>query len=271
MKAGLVTGLRRFELVEVPEPVARPGIAVAAIALCGICGTDVHGFASADPYNPAICGHEWVGTVIATGDGVSNVAEGDRVVPSSAPACGECPECRAGRPDYCAPAFLGVVGPRRDGAAPRGVRGAAGPRRPAPGPRASGADRRPGCGGRADDGRASRGPAHAAEGGRDRRRPGVRPDRPADPAVRPGRGRGARDRGRARRRPARCRGPSERTRRSRRRRRRRHWAARPPTWSTSAPARHRPSRLRSTSSAAAAGSTWWASPGPPRSSPGRGP
>ena len=82
MKAGLVTGLRRFELVEVPEPVARPGVAVAAVALCGICGTDVHGFASVDPYNPAICGHEWVGTVIATGDGVTNVAAGDRVVPA---------------------------------------------------------------------------------------------------------------------------------------------------------------------------------------------
>ena len=76
MKAGLVTGLRRFELVDVPEPAARPGVAVAAIALCGICGTDVHGFASAEPYNPAICGHEWVGTVIATGDGVTNVARG---------------------------------------------------------------------------------------------------------------------------------------------------------------------------------------------------
>ena len=116
MKAGLVTGLRRFELVEVPEPVARPGVAVAAIALCGICGTDVHGFASADPYNPAICGHEWVGTVIATGDGVTNVAEGDRVVPGSAPACGACVECRSGRPDYCGLAFLGVIG--RDALAP---------------------------------------------------------------------------------------------------------------------------------------------------------
>src|SRR6185295_4088532 len=65
VKAGLVTGLRRFELVAVPEPVARPGVAVAAITLCGICGTDVQGFPSADPYNPAICGHEWVGTPYA--------------------------------------------------------------------------------------------------------------------------------------------------------------------------------------------------------------
>jgi (R,R)-butanediol dehydrogenase / meso-butanediol dehydrogenase / diacetyl reductase len=116
VKAGLVTGLRRFELVEMPEPVPRPGVAVAAIALCGICGTDVHGFGSADPYNPAICGHEWVGTVIAPGDGVTNVVEGDRVVPGSAPPCGQCPECRSGRPDYCARAFLGVIG--RDAMAP---------------------------------------------------------------------------------------------------------------------------------------------------------
>jgi (R,R)-butanediol dehydrogenase/meso-butanediol dehydrogenase/diacetyl reductase len=66
VKAGLVTGLRRFELVDVPEPEARPGTAVAEIALCGICGTDVHGFLSSDPYNPAICGHEWVGTTVPT-------------------------------------------------------------------------------------------------------------------------------------------------------------------------------------------------------------
>ena len=80
MKAGLVTGQRRFELVDVPTPQARPGTAVVDVHLCGICGTDVHGFLGADPYNPAICGHEFVGTVTAVGDGVTHLHEGDRVV-----------------------------------------------------------------------------------------------------------------------------------------------------------------------------------------------
>jgi (R,R)-butanediol dehydrogenase/meso-butanediol dehydrogenase/diacetyl reductase len=119
VKAGLVTGRERFELVEVPEPQPQPGTAVAAVALCGICGTDVHGFLSDRPYNPAICGHEWVGTISAVGREVHGLREGDRVVAGIAPACGSCPECLAGRPDYCVPAFLGMVG-RDPLAAPHG-------------------------------------------------------------------------------------------------------------------------------------------------------
>jgi (R,R)-butanediol dehydrogenase/meso-butanediol dehydrogenase/diacetyl reductase len=124
VKAGLVTGRERFELVDVPEPRPQPGTAVAAVALCGICGTDVHGFLSDRPYNPAICGHEWVGTISAVGRDVHGLHEGDRVVAGIAPPCGSCAECLAGRPDYCVPAFLGMVGrdrlaPPHGGFAPR--------------------------------------------------------------------------------------------------------------------------------------------------------
>ena len=116
MKAGLVTGQRRFELVDMPEPEPRPGLAVVEVALCGICGTDLHGFLSADPYNPAICGHELSGVVVAVGDGVGNVAEGDHVLAGIAPACGRCDPCRAGNTEFCLTAFLGMVG--RDPLAP---------------------------------------------------------------------------------------------------------------------------------------------------------
>lgn len=116
MLAGLVTAPRRFELVEMPEPAAAPGLAVVAIARCGICGTDLHGFLGPAPYNPAICGHEWVGTVTDVGNGVTGVSAGDRVVAAVAPACGSCAECLAGRPAYCLPAFLGMIG--RDALAP---------------------------------------------------------------------------------------------------------------------------------------------------------
>ncbi len=124
MRAGLVVGHRRFELVEMPEPEAGPSLAVVDVTRCGICGTDLHGFLGHVPYNPAICGHEWVGMVTATGAGVTAVAEGDRVVVAAPPSCGGCAECRAGRPDYCSVAFLGMVGrdplaPRHGGFAPR--------------------------------------------------------------------------------------------------------------------------------------------------------
>lgn len=116
MQAGLVTGHRRFELVEMPEPSAQPGTAVVDVHLCGICGTDVHGFLGHTPYNPAICGHEFVGTVSAIGEGVGGLAEGDRVVAAVAAPCGRCTNCRAGRAIYCSMAFLGMVG--RDPLAP---------------------------------------------------------------------------------------------------------------------------------------------------------
>lgn len=124
MLAGLVTAPRRFELVEMPEPEAGPDLAVVHISRCGICGTDLHGFLGPGPYNPAICGHEWVGTVSAVGAGVANVAEGDRVVAAIAPPCGQCAECVAGRPGFCTVAFLGMIGrdplaPKHGGFAPR--------------------------------------------------------------------------------------------------------------------------------------------------------
>jgi (R,R)-butanediol dehydrogenase / meso-butanediol dehydrogenase / diacetyl reductase len=124
MLAGLVTAPRRFELVDMPEPAATPGMVVVHVARCGICGTDLHGFLGPAPYNPAICGHEWVGTVADVGRGVTTLAAGDRVVAAIAPACGSCTECLGGRTEYCIPAFLGMVGrdamaPRHGGFAPR--------------------------------------------------------------------------------------------------------------------------------------------------------
>lgn len=117
MKAGLITGLRRLELVEVDEPVAVPGVAVVDVTLCGICGTDVHGYLSDTPYNPAICGHEWAGVVRDVGDGVREVAPGDRVVLAVPPACGRCRNCRAGRSAFCDTVLWSMLG--RDDRAPR--------------------------------------------------------------------------------------------------------------------------------------------------------
>ena len=52
-------------------------------------------------HSPAVCGHEWVGTIRDIGPGVRNFDPGDRVVVAVPPACGRCPECRAGIAEYC--------------------------------------------------------------------------------------------------------------------------------------------------------------------------
>jgi len=110
MQVGLVTGQQSLELVEMPEPQPEPGKAVVQIDYCGICGTDVHAYISGDPYNPAICGHEWTGRVSAAGKGVTTVKEGDRVAAGMISACGNCQSCRRGDHGYCQTAFASAVG-----------------------------------------------------------------------------------------------------------------------------------------------------------------
>ena len=107
MRAALVTGRRSIEHREFPEPQPSPGRAVVQIGYCGICGTDLEPWLSGEPYNPAICGHEWMGEVSAVPADVKHVREGDRVGIGIAGACGRCDACRAGHSAYCEPAFAG--------------------------------------------------------------------------------------------------------------------------------------------------------------------
>jgi (R,R)-butanediol dehydrogenase/meso-butanediol dehydrogenase/diacetyl reductase len=116
MHAALITGREVVELVEFPDPTPAASGVVVDIAFCGICGTDIHAFQSGRPYNPAICGHEWSGTVSAVGAEVRSLSEGDRVVVAVAPSCGQCTACRRGHADRCEVAFLSAVG--RDAMAP---------------------------------------------------------------------------------------------------------------------------------------------------------
>ncbi len=110
MYAALVTGKREIRQVEFPEPEATPGRAVVEVDYCGICGTDLHAWVSGEPYNPAICGHEWSGRVSQVGTGVAHVREGDRVAVGVASPCGVCPTCLRGDGSHCETVFAGMIG-----------------------------------------------------------------------------------------------------------------------------------------------------------------
>ena len=110
MEAALVTGKNKLELVEMPNPEPSPGKAVVNIAFCGICGTDLHAYQSGEPYNPAICGHEWTGSVSALGPEIKHFKEGDRVAVGISSACGQCAPCQRGETAYCETAFAGMIG-----------------------------------------------------------------------------------------------------------------------------------------------------------------
>lgn len=86
----------------VDDPTPGHGEVVVAVAACGLCGTDLHilegEFA---PSLPIIPGHEFAGTVVASGPGVLDIAEGDRVAVDPSLYCHECHYCRLGHNNLC--------------------------------------------------------------------------------------------------------------------------------------------------------------------------
>ncbi len=93
----------QMPLREVDSPRPAPGEVLVRVRAAGVCGSDVHGFTgSTGRRSPGvIMGHEFCGTVEATGEGVSGYGPGDRVVVQPIVSDGTCPQCRAGRPNLC--------------------------------------------------------------------------------------------------------------------------------------------------------------------------
>ncbi len=88
--------------IDLQEP--REGEVLVRMAAVGICGTDLHNVKGEwSRPTPMVLGHEGAGVVEEVGDGVSSLRPGDRVVLSWAPSCGECADCRRGRPAACVP------------------------------------------------------------------------------------------------------------------------------------------------------------------------
>lgn len=94
-------------LTDVEAP--KPGVNDLLIKtrLTAICGTDIHiynwdGWSQQTIPTPMVVGHEFVGEVVAVGEGVKSFQVGDRVSGEGHITCGHCRNCRAGRRHYCA-------------------------------------------------------------------------------------------------------------------------------------------------------------------------
>ena len=101
MEACVYVGDGVLEVQDVPVPAPGPGDVLIEIAQCGICGTDLHLVLGRIARPGTVLGHEWAGTITATGEGVDGWSVGQRVVCGPAPGCGECRACRADRPSVC--------------------------------------------------------------------------------------------------------------------------------------------------------------------------
>ncbi|MBV9996987.1 MAG: zinc-dependent alcohol dehydrogenase family protein [Caulobacteraceae bacterium] len=106
---------RPLEPAERPDPVPGPGEVRLKVLACGVCRTDLHVVDGELPHiaTPIVPGHEIVGEVEATGEGVALQA-GRRVgVGWLGRTCGRCAFCLSGRENLCdAPVFTGYT---RDG------------------------------------------------------------------------------------------------------------------------------------------------------------
>jgi threonine dehydrogenase-like Zn-dependent dehydrogenase len=109
MRAFVINGPGRAEVVEVDPPVAGPGDVVVDVERAGVCGTDMEFFAGDMAYlatgeaaYPVRIGHEWSGTVSAVGPGVDPGWIGTRVTGDTMLGCGHCARCTSGRQHLCA-------------------------------------------------------------------------------------------------------------------------------------------------------------------------
>jgi len=103
MKAAVFKGLgHKLSVEDVAEPVAGPGEVVIKVEACGVCGSDLHAtdagaFLQEDG---TILGHEFSGTVVASGDISVPVSARATAIPVN--PCGRCQQCREGYTMLCA-------------------------------------------------------------------------------------------------------------------------------------------------------------------------
>ncbi len=86
-----------------PVPSVGPDEVLVEVALCGVCGTDVHILDGEFPMYrpPRVLGHEFSGTVRAVGPEVTRVVPGDAVAVEPSLSCGRCFFCQAALPYMC--------------------------------------------------------------------------------------------------------------------------------------------------------------------------
>ncbi|MDR3261556.1 MAG: alcohol dehydrogenase catalytic domain-containing protein [Tannerella sp.] len=117
MKSMQLTGIRRMEMFDVPQPDIRQDTDVLIrIQAVGVCGSDVHYYTTGQIGSQVVqypfpVGHEGAGYVEKVGSAVHSLRVGDRIAIEPAMPCGACDQCLSGRPHTCRKLrFLGCPG-----------------------------------------------------------------------------------------------------------------------------------------------------------------
>lgn len=116
-KAAVLWGLgEKWQVEEIDLDPPNDGEVLVKLAASGMCHSDEHLVTGDIPIPfPVVGGHEGAGVVEAVGPNVEGVAEGDHVVMSFLPACGQCSYCARGMTNLCDLGAAVVLGPQLDG------------------------------------------------------------------------------------------------------------------------------------------------------------
>ena len=105
MKAMVFEGVGKpLQLKELPVPVPLANQVLIKVIACGVCRTDLHIIDGEldKPKLPLIPGHEIVGIIVKTGEGVTGMNEGQLIgLPWLGYTCGKCKYCTSGRENLC--------------------------------------------------------------------------------------------------------------------------------------------------------------------------
>jgi 2-desacetyl-2-hydroxyethyl bacteriochlorophyllide A dehydrogenase len=103
MKAVTFQAPGEVRIDERPEPeLLAADDAIVQVEATGVCGSDLHIYHGRVKIEPGfVIGHEFVGTVLSAGDGVTRVNVGDRVLGCFHTACGSCFYCMRGAYHAC--------------------------------------------------------------------------------------------------------------------------------------------------------------------------
>ncbi len=117
MKKAVLSGVRKFEIVEIRKPtIADTSEVLLRVKTVGVCGSDLHYFkegriGSQVVKFPFTIGHECSAVVEEVGNNVQRVKPGDMVAIDPCISCGQCSQCLNGREHTCLnQRFLGSPG-----------------------------------------------------------------------------------------------------------------------------------------------------------------
>ena len=111
-RGAVLTANKKATVQDIPLKPVGPRDAIVKVDYCGICGSDLHGWAADGAVYEygTVMGHEATGTVEEDGPEVRLLKRGDRVAINGFTPCQECVACRSGIENACVNNMIRTIG-----------------------------------------------------------------------------------------------------------------------------------------------------------------